>query len=181
MSFNTYITAVKMVIVVSQEFERLMELVEELQVIMRERSNKREPFLSSFADALKNVVDKTREWFNEEVNLAERELGTLEELVPSEDFSGDRSKLMQIVKEFGETAQKLDESVKSVKSGEIKTLKDLTKERGLFASVSPEFITDISKLYGISVELEELIESLEQRARYLIYPLHLIQAMARRE
>jgi hypothetical protein len=165
---------------VSEAFDRLAELVEQLQVLMRERLNKREPFLSSFADLLKNVVDKTREWFNEEVNLAEKEVGILEELVPLEDFSSDRSKLMQIMREFNETAQKLDDIVKSVKNGDIKTLKDLAEGGGLLTPVTPEFITEISKLYTTSQELEDLIESLEQRARYLTYPFHLMQAMARR-
>lgn len=169
-----------MVIVVSEEYNRLVELVEQLQVIMRERRNKREPFLSSFADALKNVVDRTREWFNEETNLAEREIGILEEVVPLEDFSSDKSKLMQIIKEFGETAQNLDETVNSVKSGEINTLKDFSEGGGLSFG-KPEFIGDISKLYDISLRLENLIESLEQRARYLTYPLNLIRAMTRRD
>lgn len=164
----------------SEKYKRLTELVEQLMDLMRERQNKREPFMSSFADALKGVVDKTREWFNEEVALAKKELEALEGLVPFEDFSSDRSKLTQVVEEFNETAQKLDETVKSVKNGEVKTLKDFS-EGGILSFAKPEFIEHITKLYNVSLKLENLIESLEQRARYLTYPLNLMQALARRD
>jgi len=162
-----------------EEYSRLIERIERLQQIIRERHSKREPFMSSFADALENVVKRTKEWFNEEVDLAKEELDILEELFPDEDFGDDKSKLMDIVKEFNKTTSKFDKTIMSIKKGEIKSLRDVT-QKGLFSVAKPEFIEDFSKLFSISLELEELIESLEERARFIRYAQRIWEIMSRR-
>jgi DNA mismatch repair ATPase MutS len=161
-----------------KEYEAMMEKVEQLQEIIKERRNKHEPFLSSFVDALKHVVSRAKEWFDEEVSLAEKEIALLEELVPVEDFSDDKSKLAEIENKFNNSIRKFDEMINSVKSGKIKRLKDFTKE-GMVGVVKPEFIEELLEMYNISVELENLIESLEERARYITYPLNIIRALAK--
>jgi len=161
------------------EYTRLAERIERLQNIIRERQSKREPFISSFGDALENIAKRAREWFNEEADLAEEELEILKELFPDEDFSDDKSNLTEIMREFNETINKFNTTISSIKSGEIKSLKDIA-EKEVFAIAKPEFIEDLSKLFNLSLKLEELIDSIEERARYIRYTQRIMEIILRR-
>jgi hypothetical protein len=59
------------------DYKRMYAEIQNLQLLIRERKGKREPFMSSLADALENTVKKSREWFSEEVKMALRQIGIL--------------------------------------------------------------------------------------------------------
>ena len=160
----------------SQDYKRLVAEIGNLQALIKERKNKREPFLSSFADALENVVKKAREWFNEESKLASREIGILEELLPNQSFSEEKYNLERYKKKFEEIAVKFDKTIKSIGSGQVKSLKDFGK-RGFFQIVKPEFLEDFGKMFDVCLNLEELIESLEQGAKYVSFVQRITEIM----
>ena len=151
----------------SQDSERLLGEIGNLQTIIKERRNKREPFLSSFADALENVVKKAEYWFNEETELAGREIGILEELLPDQSFEEKKVNLQRYTKEFKKVTDEFNKTIESIRKGQIKSLKDFVEAGGLFQLVDPEFIGHLKKIYDICLKLEELIESLEDGAKYI--------------
>jgi len=59
--------------------------------VTSERQDKREPFFSSFIDAIEASRKKTLEWFNKEVGTANEETSIPESLFPSEDYSDHKS------------------------------------------------------------------------------------------
>lgn len=151
----------------SEDYKRLLGEVGNLQVIVKERQDKREPFLSAFADSLEHVVKKAKEWFGEEIELACREIDILEELVPDQSFSEQRFHLENYKKEFGTIAAKFDTTIQEIRNGQFKGLKDFVKE-GLFSAVvRPEFLEDFGKMFDTSLNLEKLIDSLETAAKYI--------------
>jgi len=150
----------------SQDYKRLRGEIGNLQTVIKERKDKREPFLSSFADALENVVKKSKEWFNLESKLASREVAILEELLPDQSFAEEKNKLKMYHQEFEKTATKFNDTIKSMREGKIKSLKDFV-EGGIFTLVTPDFLDDFKKMFDVCVKLEELIESLERGGKYI--------------
>jgi len=150
----------------SEDYKRLLGEVDKLQAIVKERQDKREPFLSAFADALEHVVKKAKEWFNEEAKLADREISFLEELVPDESYGEYKLHLAMYKTEFGNNASKFDKMIQEIRNGQVKRLKDLVNG-GLLQVARPEFLEDFEKMFNISLDLERLIDSLEQFARHL--------------
>lgn len=150
----------------TEDYKRLLGEIGKLQVIVKERQDKREPFLSAFADALEHVVKKAKEWFNEEVQLASREISFLEELVPDQSYSEQKVYLETYKTEFGTIAARFDKTIQEIRNGQFKGLKDFVKEE-LFQVARPEFLEDFEKMFSTCLNLEKLIDSLEQVARYL--------------
>jgi hypothetical protein len=150
----------------SEDYKRLLGEISRLQVVVKERQDKREPFLSAFADALEHVVKKAKEWFNEETLLASREIGILEELLPDQSFSQEKFNLGVYKSEFGTVATKFDETIQSIRNGQVRRLQDFVKG-GLFQVARPDFLEDFGKLFETCVNLETLIEKLEQGAKYI--------------
>jgi len=157
-----------------RDYKRLLGEITNLQSVIQERRNKREPFLSSFADALESVVKKAKEWFELESKLASREVAILEELLPEQGFVQEKNKLKAYNEEFEETATKFDDTITSIREKKIKSLKDFI-EGGVFTLVTPEFLNDFKKMYDVCVKLEELIESLEQGAKYISVALRMAE------
>jgi hypothetical protein len=149
-----------------EDYKRLLGEVDKLQAIVKERQDKREPFLSAFADALEHVVKKAKEWFNEEAKLADREISFLEELVPDQSYSEQKLHLATYRTEFGTIASKFDKTIQEIQNGQVKRLKDFVKE-GLFQVSRPEFFKDFEKMFNTCLNLERLIDSLEYVSRYL--------------
>jgi hypothetical protein len=104
----------------SEDYKRLLGEVDKLEVIVKERQDKREPFLSAFADALEHVVKKAKEWFNEEAQLASREIGFLEELVPDQSYNEQRVHLTIYKTEFETIAAKFDKTIQEIRNGQFK-------------------------------------------------------------
>jgi len=159
-----------------QDYKRLLGEIGNLQAIVKERQNKREPFLSSFADALEDVVKKARVWFNEESKLASREIGILEQLSPSQSFSEEKYNLEGCKKKFEEVAVKFDKTIKSIRSRQVKSLRDFVR-KGFFQTSAPEFLGDFEKMFDVCLNLEELIESLEQGAKYILSAQRITEIM----
>jgi hypothetical protein len=115
---------------------------------------------------LEHVVKKAKEWFNEEAQLADREISFLEELVPDESYNEQKLHLATYKAEFGTIASKFDNMIQEIRNGQVKRLKDFVKE-GLFQVARPEFLEDFEKMFNTCLNLEKLIDSLEQVARHL--------------
>jgi hypothetical protein len=151
----------------TEDYKRLLGEVDRLQAVVKERQDKREPFLGAFADALEHVVKKAKEWFNVEAQLADREISFLEELVPDQSYSEQKLYLTTYKTEFGTIASKFDKTIEEIRNGKVKRLKDFVRE-GLFQVVTrPEFFEDFEKMFNTCLNLEKLIDSLEYVARYL--------------
>jgi len=148
------------------DYKRLRAEIQNLQSLIRERQSKREPFLSSFADALEGIVKKAREWFNEEAKLANRQIGILEQILPNESFQGERADLQRYEAEFNPIATKFDNTIKLIRKRQLKSLKDFVKQ-GLFQIAKPEFLEDFGKMFDVCLNLENMIERLEQGAKFI--------------
>jgi len=149
-----------------QDYKRLLAEIQNLQSLIRERQSKRHPFLSSFADALENIVKKAREWFNEEARLASRQIGILEQILPNESFAEEKLNLQRYKAEFEPIATKFDKTIKSIREGQVKSLKDFVRQ-GIFEIANPEFLDDFQKMFNVCLNLEKLIDELEQGAKYI--------------
>lgn len=158
--------------------KRLLGEVAQLQNIIQERRNKREPFLSSLADALESAVKKAKEWFESESELAKREIAILDELLPEPSLAEEESKLKAHTEEFQKTTTKFNSTIKSIREGEVKNLRDFLKGEGMFTPVPPEFIDDLKKIFEVCVKLEELIERLEQSAKYISVAFRIVKIYA---
>jgi hypothetical protein len=150
----------------SQDYKRLVAEIHNLQSLIRERQSKREPFLSSFADALESVVKKAREWFNEEARLANRQIGILEQVLPNESFAEEKLNLQRYKAQFDPIATKFDKTIKSIREGQFKSLKDFVSD-GIFEIVKPEFLGDFGRMFDVCLNLEKLIDELERGAKYI--------------
>ncbi len=160
-----------------EDYQRYLGEISNLQKTIQERKNKREPFLSSFADALVSIVQKIREWFDSECELASREISILEQLNPDEEFDEEKENLKEFGKEFTEIASQFEETIKSIKERKIESLKDLGEST--FAGFEPSFLTDIKAIYDICVKLEELIISLEKSAKYISRILRTVEIVTK--
>jgi len=158
----------------SQDYKRLLAEIQNLQSLIRERQSKREPFLSSFADALESIVRKAREWFNEEAKLASRQIGILEQILPNESFEEEKLNLQRYKAEFDPIATKFDKTIKSIREGQLKSLKDFVRQ-GLFQIARPEFLDDFGKMFDVCLNLEDLIEKLEQGAKYITVAQRIVE------
>lgn len=158
----------------SQDYKRLLAEIQNLYSLIRERQSKREPFLSSFADALDSVVKKAKEWFNEEAKLASRQIGILEQILPNESFEEERLSLQRYKLEFDQIAAKFDKTIKSIREGQLKSLKDFVRE-GLFQIARPEFLEDFGKMFDVCLNLEAMIEKLEQGAKYITVAQRIVE------
>jgi hypothetical protein len=152
----------------SEDYKRLFAEIQNLHSLIKERKNKREPFLGSFADAIESTVKKAREWFNEEVKLASRQIGLLEQIMPNESFEEEKRCLQKYKFGFDQISARFDQTIKFIRGGQLKSLKDFAKE-GLFQVAKPEFLEDFGKMFDVCLNLETLIEKLEQGAKYIIY------------
>ena len=152
----------------SEDYTRLFAEIQNLQSLLKERKNKREPFLSSFADALEGTVKKARDWFNEEVKIANRQICILEQIMPNDELEDEKRYIQSYKCEFDKIATEFDQTIKSIRGGQFKSLKDFVKQ-GLFQVVAkPEFLEDFEKMFNVCLNLENLIEGLEQGAKYII-------------
>jgi hypothetical protein len=149
------------------DYKRMYAEIQNLQLLIRERKGKREPFMSSLADALENTVKKSREWFSEEVKMALRQIGILEQIDQYQDFDEEKLNLKTYKLQFDNVTSHFDQIIKSIRDGQLHSLKDLTK-KGLFQVDIPELSGDFSKLFDVCINLENLLDGLENGAKYII-------------
>jgi hypothetical protein len=151
----------------SEDYTRLRAEIQNLQFLIKERKNKREPFLSSFADALENTVKKSREWFSEEVKMATRQIGILEQINQNQGFEEEKRCLQTYKFDFDKITKKFDVIIESIREGKFQSLKDFAK-KGYFQVARPELIGDFEEMFDVCLNLENLIDGLEQGAKYVI-------------
>lgn len=149
------------------DYTRMRAEIQNLQLLIRERKGKREPFMSSLADALENTVKKSREWFGEEIKMAVRQIGILEQIDPAHDFDEEKHNLQLYKIEFDQVTSKFDQIIKSIRSGQVHSLKDFTTQ-GFLKVADPEFLEEFRKLFDICLRLENLLDGLENGAKYVI-------------
>lgn len=157
-----------------ENYTQLSDEISQLQIMIKERRDKRGPYLSSFIDAIENFRKKAVQWFYEETSITNAEIGILERLFPFEDYTDYKLKLENLIKEFSERDRELSEILESVKDEKIKRLRDLIEEK-TFGIGEPRFLKIFSEMFSIALKLEELIESLEEIARTVTYTRRLLE------
>lgn len=98
----------------------------------------------------------------------------MEGLFPFEDFGEDKSKLGEITGEFDKAKTELDETIEAAEKRKVIRLKDLTKG-GMLGLSEIELLSELSKMFTAARKLEDLIESLEERVRYVMYTRRIIE------
>jgi hypothetical protein len=153
--------------VVSENYNKLLAEIGNLQSIIKERRDKREPFLGSFADALESVIKKAKEWFDLESKLASREISILEGIFPEQSYEEKKQNLERYKKEFNEVTLEFNKTIESIRKGKVRSLKDFINKGGVFQLVDPQFLANSKKMFEVCLSLEELIDSLEDGAKYV--------------
>lgn len=168
-----------------EEAERLLKLINRLEDIRAERETNRRRKKNIVMAIANDFKHEYINWFEKEAEITGETISILEEMLPWENFDKDKSTLNKLLDRHKEVKEGLDELILSVEQEKIENFSDISEVliKQTFPSLgSAEKRSGIiSDILQISVELEQLVGSLDERIRYLQYSRRLIEIMMSRE
>jgi len=147
----------------------------DLEILLRERGQKRITFFAALLDSLEPLSDRSLKWFQYETEAVEKEMELLNSIMP-EEIPGWVSELRQIKKKFEEAIQSIREVMKMAEKGEVKLVSDIYQRPSLIEEIpaiplkikkrkAPSNVGEsILELWDAASELEKLVRKIEQEA-----------------
>lgn len=150
--------------------------LDELESLLKERQLKRPSYLKVLLDSVPYVREKASEWFNYEVNIAQKEIELLEHIMP-EIVTEWKTQLQRIRVKFNDASQSLDKIAEKVKKGKVASIGEIYERKPEEPIIPPSLLREKEEEESLNLassfldildsakNLEDLIKILEREAK----------------
>jgi len=150
--------------------ERVNQIMQELDSIRKSRRERGNLFLEAVLENSKNIRDKYVKWYDKAIDELLNEIDLMNELVPYEELDAKKAQLETIKTRFDGNKKELEEFIKSIEKGEIKTFDDLeTDETNInrFPKSPRQARLAVIEAVQIAQEIEQIERSVEKISTFV--------------